>query len=467
MSRRPDTQAESGMTLIEVLVTVLVITTGLLVTLGVFSEMGRATYVAQRKAVLVSMAQREMERLRVLPYDQVGLSSPMPAGAPSRCKENTTCASEPLVSGGVIAPGGEPFNVQGVSGTIYRYVTWRPQACPALNASVAGELSGAWGQSETDIRVALGDLCPGAENTKRITIVVSTSEIRKHFGGPVRLSTVVTDPDSAVLAAGNYEGLRVDAQAIVETAAGEAPAPSTTYDGMSSQTFNLTDTRCNVSAREAPSAGHASHDTSRDGDPATPGVQTPSCSSSPSPDLMTDEAITGALDAPLPDLSQEVSRTAVGGLVLARDDRAGNCNEHLIYETGDSDRRKRSVHTWATRAPVAPWETPTSAGRLTLTLWTQTASAVEAAGRLCATVWRAGTGEILGSTEYALQAWPGTPTQLAVSFDLARTVVPGGERLMVTLRTPSDSGADLLLLYDHAGYQSSLTFTTRQGSELR
>ena len=466
MSRRPDPRAQSGMSLIEVLVTVLVLTTGLLVTLSVFSEMGRATYVAQRKAVLVSMAQREMERLRVLPYDQVGLKTAMPAGAPGRCKD-TACPAEPLVSGGAIAPGGEAFDVQGVSGTIYRYVTWRAQACPALNASVAGQLSDSWGQSETDISVALGDLCPGAENTKRITIVVSTKEIREHFGGPVRLSTVVTDPDSAVLAAGNYDGLRVDARPIVETAAGEAPVPSATYDGMSSQTFNLTDTRCSRPVREAPGAGHASHDTSRDGSDSAAGLQAPSCSSSPSPDLMTDEPITGALDAALPDLSQEVSRRAVGGRVLARDDRAGGCDEHLIYTAVESDRRKRSVHTWATRAPAAGWRTPASAGRGTLTVWTQTASAVEAAGRLCATVWRAGTGQILGTTEYELPSWPGTPTQLAVSFDLAHAVVPAGERLMVTLRTPSDSGADLLLLYDHAGYQSSLTFTTRQGSELR
>ena len=107
-----------------------------------------------------------------------------------------------------------------------------------------------------------------------------------------------------------------------------------------------------------------------------------------------------------------------------------------------------------------------TAGRLTLTLWTQTADALEAPGQLCATVWRAGTGEILGTADYRLQAWPGTPTQLAVSFDLARAVVPAGERLMVTLRTPSDSGSDLLLLYDHPGYQSSLTVTTRKGSEL-
>ena len=467
MIARPSIRGEAGMGLIEVLVTVLVLTVGLLVSLSVFSEMSRATYVAQRKAVLVSMAQREMERLRVLPYDQIGLTGPMPAGSPGRCRDPLECPHEVLVSGGLVEPGPHAFTVQGVSGVIHRYVTWRPQACPALNAEVSRELSGGWGQSEVDVRAALGDLCPGAENTKRITIVVSNKDTRKHFGGPVRLSTVVTDPDSSILAAGNYEGLRVEAAKIADASGGSSPPPTATYDAMTSQTLNLTDTPCSSNTRSTPSSGHDSHDTSRDGSAAAAGMQTPVCATGSGPDLMTTQAITGAPNDPLHDFSREVSRRSVGGRALARDDRAGACNQDLIYTAADADRRKRSVHTWATPAPTAGWETPTSAGRGTLTLWTQTADAIEAPGRLCLTVWRAGTGEILGTADYRLQTWPSSPTQLAVSFDLQRATVPAGERLMVTLRTPSDSGSDLLLLFDHAGYQSSLAVTTRKGSELR
>jgi prepilin-type N-terminal cleavage/methylation domain-containing protein len=463
---RPDRHhAERGMTLIEVLITVLVLTVGLLITLSVFSQMSRATYVAQRKAVLISMAQREMERLRVLPYDQLGLSKAIPAGAPARCRE--TCANEPLVSGGLVDPGGESFQVQGVSGTIYRYVTWRAQGCPEMNARIAGELSQEWGRSEVEMRAALGDLCPGFEQTKRITVVVSSSEVVR-FGGPVRLSTVAADPEGAVLAAGNYDGLQVDARPVVKSVAGESQArPTAVYDAVTAQALNLTDTRCSSNTRNAPGSGHDSHDTGRDGDAAAAGLQTPRCDVGAAPDLITPQAITGAPGDPLPDLSREVTRNAVGGRVLARDDRAGACNQDLIYTAGDADRRKRSVHTWATPAPTANWETPTSAGRATLTFWTQTASAQERPGRLCAVVWRAGTGEILGSTDYQLPTWPASPTQLAISFDLAHALAPAGERLMVTLRTPSDSGADLLLLYDHAGYQSSLSVTTRTGSEMR
>jgi Tfp pilus assembly protein PilV len=445
------------MTLIEVVITVLVLTTGLLVTLSVFSEMGRATYVAQRKAVLISMAQREMERLRVLPYANIGLSTAVPNGAPSRCR--TTCPNEPLVSGGVIHPGGEDFEVKGVTGTIYRYVTWRAQSCPALNATVATQLGSGWGQSQASVQAAIGNLCPGSQQTKRITIVVTASDV-VNYTGPVRLSTVASDPDSSILASGNYSGLKVNTQAIVDqTNNASVPSPTDVYDALASQSFNLTDTPCSFSTRQAPGSGHNSHDTSR--------TDSSDCTGVTQTDLMTPNPITGLVTDPLPDLSKEVSRSAVGGLALTRDDRAGACNEELKYAVPDGNRRKRSVHTWTTKAPTQLWETPGSAGRATLTFWTQTASAQQLPGRLCVTAWRANTGQVLGTTDYQLPAWPSSPTQLAVSFDLSHATVPAGERLMLTVRVPSDSGADLLMLYDHPGYQSSLQITTKQGLEIR
>jgi Tfp pilus assembly protein PilV len=453
MTRLRRAHEDSGMTLIETLVTIMVITGGLLVTLGVFSQMGRATYVAQRKTVLISMAQREMERLRVLPYDQIGQTSAMPASAPARCRD--ACPAERTVDGGLINPGGETFQVQGVTGTIYRYVTWRVQACPVLNATVATDLSNEWGQSQTEVQAAVGDLCPGTEQTKRITIVVSSSDVVK-FTGPVRLSTVVADPKSSFLASGNSNGLQVDQTALINQA-NASSAPPDPYASLTTQSFNLTDTRCELSTRQAPGSGHVSHDTSG------PGNST--CTGSSQADLMTTGAITGLVTDALPDLSQEVSRAAVGGRALARDDRAGACDQ-LSYTGSDTARRKRSVHSWASKSPGQTWETPDSGGRATLTFWSQVASAQELPGRLCVTAWRSGTGQVLGSIDYKLPAWPSEPTELAISFDLAHVVVPAGERLMLTLRTPSDSGSDLLLLYDHPGYQTSLAITTKMGKEI-
>jgi hypothetical protein len=330
MTMRRFARAEVGMTLIETLVTVVVLTGGLLTTLSVFSSMGSATYKAQRKVVLVSLAQREMERLRVLPYDKIGLSGPVHASAATKAPLPANVMAGGLVGGGVVDPGPTRFGpdepgslrIESVSGVIYRYVTWRSQPCPAVNTSVATQLSTELGQAQSTVAAAVGDLCPGSHQTKRITIVVVSSDIVKH-GGPARLSTVVVDPASSVLAAGGYDGLQVNAQPVVNQATGGSPAtPSSVYANVTSQALHLTDTPCTQSTRAEPdSAGHSSHDTSR-----AVAVGTDRCSTgSVAADLMTLTPPTGLLTAPLPDLSNEVSRPAVGGLALVRDDRVGTC----------------------------------------------------------------------------------------------------------------------------------------------
>jgi hypothetical protein len=348
-----------------------------------------------------------------------------------------------------------------VTGTIYRYVTYRAQSCPLVNASVATQIATSIGQAQADVAAAVGNLCSGTSQTKRITIVVRSNDVVK-YGAPVRLSTVATDPSASVLAASGYDGLRVNAQPVVNTATSSNPTPESAYADVTSQALYLTDTRCTSSSRQAPGSGHSSHDTSQ-----TFPVGTNRCATTATAaDLMPLTPPSGLLTAPLPDLSTEVSRPAVGGLVLARDDHAGSCTAQVNYAAAEADRRRRSIHTWASKSPGGNYETAVTAGRATLNFWTQTASAQTLPGRMCVTVWRAGTGQILGSADYQLPAWPAEPTQLAIAFDLAHAVIPSGERLMMTLRTPQDSGADLLLLYDHAGYPSSLSIPTRVGSAL-
>ncbi|MDX6299804.1 MAG: hypothetical protein QOF53_1018 [Nocardioidaceae bacterium] len=459
------------MTLIEVLVTITVLTGGLLTTLGVFTQMGRASYVAQRQTVVTSLAQREMERLRVLPFASLALkSAPDSSAATEAPLTGTPAASEQLVvdpAGGAVAPGGEDFTVQGVSGKMWRYVTWRAQPCPLMTTRVSGQLAPALGQTVDSVSAALGDLCPGSQQTKRVTIVVKASDALQD-GRAIRLSTVAEDPDSSVLAAVGFDGLKVDTRPLLSQATGASTggaAATNVYTAVTAQTFHLTDTPCTNGSgdtRQAPGSGHTSHDTAR---------PTPSCgSSSTAPDLMYPIPPTGLVTDPLPDLSKDVSRPSVGGLDLTRDDRAGTCSGELSYDpsvSGEVTRRKRSVHSWATIRSSANYETATTAGRATVTFWTQTATAQQLPGRLCATVWRSGTGEVLGSTDYSLPAWPTSPTQLAISFDLAHAIIPANERLMLTLRTPGDSGADILLLYDHPGYPTSLSITTVKGKELK
>jgi prepilin-type N-terminal cleavage/methylation domain-containing protein len=445
---------QDGMTLIEVLVTILVVSVGTLATLGSFTEFSQAARKSQQRAVLVSLAQQQLEALRPTPYAQLGLASAPTAAAAVEAPRTGPSADEPLATGGVVRPGGDAFDVQGVKGRIYRYVTWRDQACPAVTTAVQTQLANDLGSTSASISASLPDLCPGTSRTKRLTVAVVPVTGGK-AGSPVRLSTVAADPAAAtpVLATA---GLKL--QPLVQAAVGgaSAPVPTTVQ-----QAFQLTDTRCDASVRATP-ADHATHNSAQGG--AT-------CSSGATgrPDLMTQAAIPGAATDAVPDFSTDVTRAAPGGLALVRDDRAGSCTDPaaMDYTSGDAATRRYSVHSWATAASTAAFETPASGGRGVLSLWTSTADRAAHPGRVCIVVRRMSTGAVLGAADFTLGHWPTEPTELSMGFDLAHVAMPAGERLLVTLRVPKDSGADLDLLYDHAAHQSRLTVTTAVGKEFK
>jgi hypothetical protein len=152
-----------------------------------------------------------------------------------------------------------------------------------------------------------------------------------------------------------------------------------------------------------------------------------------------------------------------------RDDRAGNCTDatSTTYSSAEATTRRYSVHTWATPASTAAFHTASTGGRGVLSIWTRTADTGVHPGRLCVVVRQMSTGTVLGSADFSLTRWPTDPSELAIAFDLQSASLPVGERLLVTLRTPKDSGADIQLLYDHPAYQSRLTLTTDVGKEFK
>jgi hypothetical protein len=179
--------------------------------------------------------------------------------------------------------------------------------------------------------------------------------------------------------------------------------------------------------------------------------------------------LSGAPSDPVHDYSSDVTRAAQGGLAMLRDTQAGACasSGNLVYTNAETDTRKYAIHTWATVSPAAGYETPPSGGRASLTLWSSTADGLTHPGRICVTVRRAATGAVLGQSDFSLASWPNTPTALVTAFDLDRAVIPAGERLLLTLRVPADSGSDIRILYDHVKYQSALSLTTVAGKELQ
>jgi len=207
---------EDGFTLIEAMVALLMLSVGALGVLAATAGGKRLTVSGERNQVVITYAQREMERLSALPYAELGLSSLPTAetdetpteAAPStpaaylagcdpagcttlRVLQDPTnrtspppagvsSAGEPIVTGGTQAPT-STVTLDGVSARVYRYVTAVGERCLARGAT---------------------EVCPPAGQVKRITVaLVLSGQRRQGVTKPVWASTLVTNPDVQALQA--------------------------------------------------------------------------------------------------------------------------------------------------------------------------------------------------------------------------------------------------------------------------
>jgi prepilin-type N-terminal cleavage/methylation domain-containing protein len=203
---------EDGFTLVEVLVATVVLAVGIAGTITVFVSSKKLTLAAERHEVAVTQAQREMETLQNMSYSQLGMtawpstsdrlqSDPtkvgyfngvnsysgssftvVSAGAGSAVTERFVGPDDSNASLFQVSPGPSAFSVAstGISGKVYRYISWRPEDC-GTNGS---------GQQ----------ICPGSKNTKHLTVAVQLdSNGRTAVTNPVWVQSVAVDAKSAGL----------------------------------------------------------------------------------------------------------------------------------------------------------------------------------------------------------------------------------------------------------------------------
>src|SRR6185503_10746390 len=158
---------DEGFTLVEVLIAVVVMSFGVAATMRVFGAAGRTTVRAQQHEVGVQRAQAELDRLAALAYGELALTSTPPSSSDPKNPGNRVSGGNFAVRGDLsealvmaaepgntakVEPGPQPFAVgpagATITGSLYRYVTWRDESCP-LN------------------------LCDGAQNTKRVIVGVT------------------------------------------------------------------------------------------------------------------------------------------------------------------------------------------------------------------------------------------------------------------------------------------------------
>ena len=192
--------AESGMTIAEVTIAAFILLLGILATFQMFDAATRNTYRSEQTQVGLDRAQRELEEMRALTYDEAAMiSAPAAVGDQNDPRSRVSgtqfdlardAASDPgemvyngssryptgVVSGGVVNPGPEPFQSGDVSGDIYRFVVWRnDESCDQF-------------------------ACPGTQDYKELVVAIRLDQVAISYDRPyIEVHTRIADPEESVL----------------------------------------------------------------------------------------------------------------------------------------------------------------------------------------------------------------------------------------------------------------------------
>ncbi len=433
---------QCGFTLIELLAAILILGTGMLALAATFDFSRDLTHVSELNTSAGDRAQREIERIRALPYDQVahptGGIAPVSsnaadptsriAGSSFAWDRRNPTASEALVtsSGGSVSMKQE---IAKGAGDRFGYTIWR------FVTSTADPQC-----------AALLTLCPASGNYKRVTVVVRPRGLRDKFR-TTWVSTVVIDPTATTGSTLNpavTTCLDVTGQSIVNcvsTLAGTV------------QTLFLTATSAG-SANDrtaAPTVGTALHNT------VAP-ILASSCSllgvGCPIPDLLDPDPV-DVVEAPPSPVSYATNVTpALSGRPLYRDVACNQAPSQAV----EADNRKGGF--WAS-APLT--QETTYNGKGGMSIFSRTLSGQPRQVTLCIIVYSvpnsllnliAAAPTELGRTSYSMTAWPGkyTPISFPFQYRTSNVTVAAGKRIGVRIWVANTSADDIGVMYDHQSY---------------
>jgi type II secretory pathway pseudopilin PulG len=201
---------QAGFTTLEVLVAMVLVTVGLIGTLEAFISADQANTKAEQTQAVSTAAEQTLEQLRAQSYSSLALSSlPIHAGdgngsgdqsgdpanpdywvsgsnlliPASFVKEasgiltGVASTGEVLITGGSVSPGPVTVTSDGFTVSVYQFVSWVNDSC------VFG---------------VLGNLCPGSEDAKRITVAAVLGGTGTQTEKPFWLSTIVANPQAGV-----------------------------------------------------------------------------------------------------------------------------------------------------------------------------------------------------------------------------------------------------------------------------
>lgn len=449
------THSQAGFTVVEVLVAALLLALGAVAVLAVMDASTRNAYRAEQSQVAINVAQRELEKLRQLEYEQLALTAaPSPTSADPSIRPRmsaTTFALAPdgsdvaplvVAPTGAVDPGPTPFTLGDVSGDIYRFVVWRDEPGCTVN-------------------------CAGTQDYKRIAIAIKLDTTASAADRPYQeIQSDFGDPQALVSEGGTGGG-------------------SGTL--VTAEQLYLSDSPCSTSTSEPPrtepAADHPTHDTLSTCGSAG-GKPDAMLFAQPNDSAPGDPSIPGTFDY-ASDIEPGGSPSQVDrGLQMLRQATDG-CNP----APGGADAAKR-IHSWVSR-PFA--EDFVATGTATLELYTRTIGDANVPGAICMYLFRRKSGSTSDTRTaipltaisavtpdpfgYACQVvgspavgscrttiWPrGSWGRVRFSLRFASNLkIPAGERIELALSversgTPEDA---LEFMYDHPDYPSRLEVQT-------
>ncbi|MDX6633529.1 MAG: hypothetical protein QOG26_1534, partial [Solirubrobacterales bacterium] len=445
---------ESGMTVFEVLVAAIILVIGALATFQIFDAAARNKYRTEQRQVGLDRAQREIEKLRDIPYAQLALSTyPSSSsnvkdpryrvhGTDFALNANGSGDEAMVVNGGSLYGGG-----QVVGGTVD----------PAPQHFISGDVSGdvfrfiVWIDDPNCFAT-----CPGSQDLKRVVVVVK-------LDAPAQ-----TGQRSYVETQSDF----IDPK---ETALSDLPAGPN--GAVTAQQFYLSDTVCPVAGatnRANITADHLLHNTMGS---CLSGLHTGTTTGAPDALLTSSPPDPFPLDTTLPasfdyanDAILEPSPNTDKGLQLLRQDSNG-CS----YSPAGANPQAK-IHRWVTDAVPLAFS---MSGNATFEFYTQTINDAVMDGKVCVYLFvrnqvgpvvtdtrllDSGTGNAyftyspVGGGNWPSGAW--TKVRLNMQFPPTTTLI--GQRVGVALSVDrSETATDgLQFLYDHPDDPSRLEVDT-------
>jgi hypothetical protein len=453
---------ESGMTVVEVVVAGMILVVGSLGVLGMVDTATRNTFRAEQSQAVSNVLQREMEKIREMPYDEVGLTALPVAeagennpnsrvvGTSFRTVRDGSGEGKPMISGGALASGPESFEVEDVKGMIYRYVVW--DNCPGNETCVDGEFL-----KRAIVAVKLDATAAGGERRYQ------------------EIQSQIMDPEAEPT---------------------ENPGPAPGGAAVSSWWLWLTDTTCERpepqtplersavgAAYGQPLGDHPTHNTRGE---CTNGLQTGNQPGAPdllwpeAPNLIEEENAEKESESPVYDYATDVEPKVEPdrdkGLQIKLGGECGAMPATEVRSQPDgAETMFQQLHKWVT--PPVDTKDLALTGEGTLNLWTQSIEHgvypvticvwlfVRQAGADTALPW---TFESLPYTTYSKSIWPSSGwTEIIVPFDFQapqggpEIPVAEGARIGLALSVKAgENTSGIQILYDEPSFDSRLSLNT-------